>query len=119
MSLGAVPTIAPARFAIIGYGAITEEIVNILAAGGDFRSLTGVLVRPGRVAPGRERAAGRFPVTDSIHALIAAKPDCVIECAGHAAWRLACLGDCMYQRPKQAILAEPSCSMLSPICDAA
>jgi aspartate dehydrogenase len=87
MSLGAVPTIAAARFAIIGYGAITEEIVSVLAASGDFRSLTGVLVRPGRILPGRERAAGRFPVTDSVDALLAAKPDCVIECAGHGAVR--------------------------------
>ena len=88
MSLGAVPTIAAARFAIIGYGAITEEIVNIFAARGDFRWLTGVLVRPGRVPPGRERAAGRFPVTDSIDALLAAKPDCVIECACvQSTWR--------------------------------
>jgi len=87
MSVGAVPTIAATRLGVIGYGAITEEIIEILAARGDFRSLIGVLVRPGRLAWGRERAAGRFPVTDSIDALLAARPDCVIECAGHDAVR--------------------------------
>ena len=78
---------ASARFAIIGYGAITEEIVRILAASGELRSLTGVLVRPARLASARERAAGRFPVTESIDALLAATPECIIECAGHDAVR--------------------------------
>src|SRR5262249_31100774 len=76
---------ASARFAIIGYGAITEEIVRPLAASGELRSLTGVLVRPARLASARERAAGRFPVTESIDALLAATPDCILECAGHDA----------------------------------
>ena len=76
-----------ARFAIIGYGAITEEIVGALAARGEVRWLTGVLVRPARLPSARERAAGRFPVTDSIDSLLAAKPECVIECAGHDAVR--------------------------------
>ncbi len=87
MTLGAVPAVGAARFAVIGYGAITEEIVAILATRGDFRSLTGVLVRPGRVPSARQRAAGRFAVTDAIDALLAARPQCVLECAGHSAVR--------------------------------
>jgi aspartate dehydrogenase len=85
MSPDVLATIASDRFAIIGYGAITEEIISVLAASGELRRLTGVLVRPARLPSARERAGGRFPVTDSIDALLAATPGCVIECAGHDA----------------------------------
>jgi aspartate dehydrogenase len=64
------------RIALIGYGAIGMEIAAALDRLGEADRLVAVLVRPGRVAP--------VAVHDTA-ALIAARPDIVIECAGHRA----------------------------------
>lgn len=64
------------RIALIGHGAIGSEITQALARSGEEDTLVATLVRAGRPAP---RA-----VYD-IGALIAAEPDCVLECAGHGA----------------------------------
>jgi aspartate dehydrogenase len=70
------------RLAIIGYGAITEEVVRVLE--GD---LAAVLVRPGRLAEANARAAGRFAVVDSLDEVLRRSPTMVAECAGHGAMR--------------------------------
>ena len=75
------------RFAVIGFGAITQEIVHCLAQLGESESLVGALVRPARLAEARARAAGRFPVVDRLDALLELGPDAVAECAGHGAMR--------------------------------
>lgn len=75
------------RLAIIGYGAITDEMVRVLEKRGLLGSLVAVLVRPARLAEARGRAAGRFAVVDSLQALLAASPSIVAECAGHEAMR--------------------------------
>src|SRR5690242_3441820 len=46
-----------------------------------------VLERPHNFERVRALAQGRFPVTDRIEALLDAKPETVVECAGHAAVR--------------------------------
>jgi aspartate dehydrogenase len=73
------------RFAIIGFGAITDEMVRCLEAGSQLASLVGVLVRPQRLAEAQGKSAGRFAVVDNIDALLALEPAIVAECAGHGA----------------------------------
>ena len=78
---------APVAFAVIGFGAITEEIVRLLHERGGLGSLRGVLVRAPRVAEAKHKAAGRFAIVDSIEGLLQLGPDIVAECAGHGAMR--------------------------------
>lgn len=75
------------RFALIGYGAITEELILCIERGGELGMLLAVLVRPQRLDEARSRAAGRFAVVDNLEALIALAPPIVAECAGHGAMR--------------------------------
>jgi aspartate dehydrogenase len=75
------------RFAVIGYGAITHEIVRTLDQCGELDSLLGVLVRPTRLAEAIRDAAGRFAVVEGIDALLDLGPQVVAECAGHGAMR--------------------------------
>ena len=75
------------RFAIIGFGAITDEMLRCLEAEQRMKSLAGVLVRPQRLAQAREKAAGRFEVVDRIGGLLELRPEMVAECAGHGAMR--------------------------------
>ena len=75
------------RPAIIGYGAITEEVVRVLAERDRLTSLAGVLVRPGRLEEARAKASGRFRVVAKLGELLAAGPSIVAECAGHGAMR--------------------------------
>ena len=75
------------RLAIIGYGAITDEVVRVLAERDQLASLAAVLVRPGRLDEARDKAAGRFRVFAKLDELLAAGPDIVAECAGHGAMR--------------------------------
>ena len=53
------------RFAIIGYGAITDEMVRTLEALGALSELAGVLVRSRRLEEAKRSATGRFPVVGS------------------------------------------------------
>ena len=64
------------RIGMIGHGAIGSEISGALARLGESARLCATLVRAGRDAP---------HAVHTLDALIAAEPDCVIECAGHDA----------------------------------
>jgi aspartate dehydrogenase len=75
----------PARIGVIGYGAITDEIVRCLDMRGQLNRLVGVLGRPEKISALADRAAGRFPVLAELTQLLARKPDIVIEAAGHGA----------------------------------
>ena len=75
------------RFAVIGYGAITEEMVRTLEERGELAALAGVLVRPSRLEAAKRQAAGRFRVVTTLDELLAPRPDVVAECAGHEAMR--------------------------------
>lgn len=73
------------RFALIGFGAIAEEMVRCLHQAGEAPALAGVLVREGRLAQARAQAGGRFAVVDRVEALLDLVPEVVVECAGHGA----------------------------------
>lgn len=75
------------RFAVIGFGAIAEEIVRCLETLGETDALLGALVRAPRLAGAQRQAAGRFAVVDSAGALLDLEPEVVVECAGHGAVR--------------------------------
>lgn len=77
----------PARLGIIGYGAITEEIVRVLEQRNLLADLAGVLVRPQRREEAAARAAGRFSVFGGLAELLRAGPGLIAECAGHGAMR--------------------------------
>jgi aspartate dehydrogenase len=73
------------RIALIGYGAIADEVIRSLEARREISGLAGILVRPGRLPQLRQKAAGRFTVVDELAALLDLAPDIVVEAAGHAA----------------------------------
>src|SRR3954469_10493110 len=75
------------RFAVIGYGAITEEVVRTLDERGELSALAGVLVRPARLQAAKVQAAGRFHVVAELEGLLTLAPDVIAECAGHGAMR--------------------------------
>lgn len=80
----------PQRIALIGHGAVAQAVIRHLlpyvAPGGkDGKSveLVGVLLRPGW--QDKPRPALALPVIEEVAALIAMRPDLVIECAGQGA----------------------------------
>lgn len=75
------------RFALIGYGAITAELVSCIERRGEIEALVAVLVRPQRLTEARAKAAGRFTAVDSLEELVELAPAVVAECAGHGAMR--------------------------------
>jgi len=64
------------RIGLIGHGAIGHEITSALETLGETSRLSGVLVRPRRIAP---------CAVHDVAALIESRPDMVLECAGHGA----------------------------------
>lgn len=64
------------RLGMIGFGAIGREVVSALAKLDESSSLSAVLVRTGRAAPN---------AVHDVRALIDARPQVVLECAGHSA----------------------------------
>jgi aspartate dehydrogenase len=75
--------VGPQRLAVVGYGAVADEIIRCLEARGERDALAAILVRPQRRAEYQRKAAGRFAVVDCVAQLLAAEPDLVIEAAGH------------------------------------
>lgn len=71
--------------ALIGYGAIARDLIDILAAQDPAPKRFSLLVRPGNEAATQTLAGSGVFVTSSIDALLAAAPDVVVECAGHQA----------------------------------
>ncbi len=63
---------------MIGFGAIGREVMAALAQLRESTSMAAILVRPGRAAPN---------AVYDLEALIRARPNVVLECAGHAAVR--------------------------------
>jgi aspartate dehydrogenase len=64
------------RLALIGFGAIGQEIAKACAQIGESDLLVGLLVRP-------DRTAGDLPVFHDVAGLLTAQPQVVLECAGH------------------------------------
>ena len=80
---------SPGHVAIIGFGAIAQDLIGILAAQPDTPpDRMTILVRPGRERQVRDRLGDtRVTVVSDLSGLLAAKPDIVAECAGHDAVR--------------------------------
>ncbi len=71
------------RIGVIGCGAIGLEVQRMLAAA-EWADVVGILVRPdGKTATNPPATAP--PLHTSLDALLAARPELVVECAGHAA----------------------------------
>lgn len=64
------------QLGMIGFGAMGREVVTALSKLGEIGTLKAVLVRPGRDAPS---------AVHDVQALIDARPQVVMECAGHSA----------------------------------
>lgn len=77
MSLGCV--------AIIGFGAIARDLIDILAAQERAPDHVTLLVRPGREEEVQAAVGAAASVTSSFDTVLAARPDVVVECAGHSA----------------------------------
>jgi aspartate dehydrogenase len=98
-----MPWIAPSRIAVIGYGAITDEMVRALDMRGQLEALACVLVRPGRREALEQKAAGRLRLVDTLDGLLACKPQIVVEAAGHGA--VTELGAAILERGCDLLLA--------------
>lgn len=75
------------RTALIGCGAIGQEILAQLDAAGGLGRVAGVLERPHNLERTQAVAAGGYPVVTEIDALLRTEPEIVVECAGHSAVR--------------------------------
>ncbi len=73
------------RIALIGYGAIADEVIRSLESRSELHMLAGFLVRPERRGESEQKSKGRFAVVDELPALLALQPDIVVEAAGHEA----------------------------------
>jgi aspartate dehydrogenase len=73
------------RIALVGNGAIARLLTSFCAARSDRFSIVGALGLPTDTV-----SVGVHPVVTSIDALLALKPDLVVECAGHSAVRAIC-----------------------------
>jgi aspartate dehydrogenase len=73
--------------ALIGYGALADEIVHILQERDELQALRGILVRVQSLPQLQAKSRGHFPVVTDVAALIALNADVIIEVAGHEAAR--------------------------------
>lgn len=73
---------------IIGFGNIATNLLNLMEKSGIMPEALTVLVQPETAAEAVQRL-GKFPAKASVvsdaQAMLARKPDLVVECAGHAA----------------------------------
>ncbi|WP_224814720.1 aspartate dehydrogenase [Hasllibacter sp. MH4015] len=72
------------HIAIIGFGAIGRDLVDILAQNGPPSRLS-LLVREALVAEIEAEVGKAITVTSDLETLLASAPDVVVECAGHGA----------------------------------
>ncbi len=77
------------RVSIVGYGAIGESVARELLRSPRAVSLQSICVRPARLAECRAAMPDYVRVTSDMDEVLAAKPDIVIEAAGHEAVLIA------------------------------
>jgi len=75
------------KIALIGYGAISQTLLDLFRKKKPPIDILGVLVRPGRVAATRKKVGRKIEVVDSLKALLKLKPDVVVEAASQEAVR--------------------------------
>ncbi|MGE4062349.1 MAG: aspartate dehydrogenase [Rhodospirillaceae bacterium] len=73
------------RIALVGNGAIARLLSDFCARRPDKFSIVGALG-----LPADKVSVGTHPIVYSVDALLALKPDLVVECAGHSAVRAVC-----------------------------
>jgi aspartate dehydrogenase len=95
------------RTAIIGCGAIGEEIVARFVAAGAVDRVVVVLERPHNVDRARDLAAGRFPVVDRLDEVVDRRPQIAVECAGHNA--VAAFGPALLRQGIDFLVASCGC----------
>jgi aspartate dehydrogenase len=93
------------RFALLGFGAIADEMVRCLEQSGELDALAGALVR-------RPAADARCVLVQSMDELLALAPEIVVECAGHGAVR-------QYAATVLAHRTDFLCSSVGALADAA
>lgn len=93
-------------FALIGFGAIAEEMLRVLEQSGGQEALRGILVR--RKRPDEART----PQVEDVGALLRLGPRVVVECAGHEAMR-------QYAAPILESGTDLVCSSVGALADAA
>jgi len=76
-----------ASVALIGYGAIADEIVRILEERNELESLRGILGKAASLPHLQAKSKGRFPIVVDLAELLALDTDVIIEAAGHQATR--------------------------------
>ncbi len=76
---------SPGHVAIVGFGAIARDLIEIMCAQQTPPERVSVLVRPGREAEVQAALRAIGSVTSDRDALLATRPDVVVECAGHGA----------------------------------
>lgn len=76
------------NIAVIGYGAIAGYVFQALGARAEFADVTlaGVVARPGRAQVAAEKAGPDVQIVGHVSEL-RARPDLVLDCAGHAGLR--------------------------------
>lgn len=89
--------------AIIGFGAIARDLIDILCAQDTAPDDITVLVRPGRETVVQDALGARVSVTSEVNALLASRPDVVVECAGHGA--VAAFGEAVLASGTDLIVA--------------
>ena len=75
------------KIALIGYGAISQTMVDLFRAKKPPIDIVGVLVRPGRIGATRKQVGAKVAVVDTLKALLKLKPDVVVEAASQQAVR--------------------------------
>jgi len=73
------------KIALVGNGAIARLLAEFCAARAGSLSIVGALGLPSDTV-----SVGAYPIVQSVEALLALKPDLVVECAGHSAVRAVC-----------------------------
>lgn len=71
--------------ALLGYGAIAAQLVDVLAAHADGPRVVAALVPSDRLGAARARVRDGIDLTDDIGELLAHRPALVVECAGQQA----------------------------------
>lgn len=75
------------KIALIGYGAISQTLIDLFRAKKPPIDIVGILVRPGRISATRKKVGAKVTVVDSLKGLLKLKPDVVVEAASQQAVR--------------------------------